>query len=91
MAINPRGGGDIDQMRLDFLSGGTAAEQFATTDAPPKTDLHLAMWLSGNVVDSGMSAGDSSDSSGVTVNGPPTFLVNSVGVSWDDVVFVNGI
>jgi hypothetical protein len=56
MAINPRGGIDIDQMKLDFLSGDVNAEKFATTDAAPKQDGNLAIWLNGNVVDGGSGA-----------------------------------
>lgn len=35
------------------LSGGTNAAEFATTDAPAKTDGDVAIWQSGNVVDGG--------------------------------------
>jgi hypothetical protein len=56
MAINPRGGYDIDQVLLEQLSGGVSSEQFATTDSAPKQDGDFAIWLGGKVVDGGSGA-----------------------------------
>lgn len=52
--ITPRGGGDIDQIRLSKLSGGTNADLLATTDSAAKVDNNIVMWLNGNVVDTGI-------------------------------------
>lgn len=58
------------------LSGHAAADQFASTDAPSKTDGHIGKWISGNIVDGVIpvsdlmtSTGAGGSSQGMTVGG----------------------
>jgi hypothetical protein len=46
------------QAKTSDLSGGTNAEQFASTDAPAKTDGDIGVWESGNIVDGNIPVAD---------------------------------
>jgi hypothetical protein len=60
----------LSQANQIDLSGATHAEQFASTDAPAKTDGHIGKWINGNIVDGLIAVGDL-----VTISGGGTPLM----------------
>lgn len=79
MAHITDGNTHLCEVREADLSGGLTADQFATTVTGSKTDYNIAIWLNGNVVDSGIPFSLITPSLGIIVDDSGNPVVDDSG------------